>query len=84
MTAEEKLLDAGYYDVVVFSNPGYDDALIGVTTDNQAVYDYDKMLEYLVNHDNMSEDEAADFISYNTLRALPYAGESAPIIIYSL
>jgi hypothetical protein len=42
------------------------------------------MLEYLVNHDNMTEDEAAEFISYNTLRALPYAGESAPIIIYPL
>lgn len=27
---------------------------------------------------------AADWVNYNTLRALPYMGEDAPIVIYPL
>lgn len=46
MNAEEKLLNAGYEDVVIFKDYGYDTALIGVTDDNRAVYDYNKMIEF--------------------------------------
>lgn len=84
MTVQEKLIDAGYEDVLIFSNPSYDDALIGVTEDNRAVYDYGKMVEWLCQHDGMSEIEAVEWIDYNTIRALPYAGDSAPIIMYPL
>ena len=84
MTNKDLLLDMGYDDFIVLSNPDYDDAIIGITTDNQVVYDYDKMIDYLVKIDNMEELEAADFIDYNTMRAIPYAGEGAPIIIYTL
>lgn len=62
--------------------PDFDNALIGVSTDGNAIYDYYKMLEVLINRDGMTEEEAADYISYNTLRALPYAGEKKPIVIY--
>ena len=84
MTAAEKLLDAGYEDVVILDNPSYDDALVGVTEDGRAVYDFRKMLAWLVEHDDMTEDEAWDWIEYNTIRALPYAGDRAPIIVYPL
>lgn len=84
MTTHEKLIDAGYEDVLIFSDPGYDDALIGVTESNQAVYDFDKMVEWLVQNDGLSYEEAVEFIEYNTIRALPYFGERAPIIIYPI
>ena len=84
MTAEEKLLDWGYEDVVIFSNFGYDGALIGVTTDNRAVYDYSKMVEWLMEHDEFTEEEAVEWIEYNTIRTLPCYGETAPIIMYTL
>mgnify|MGYP003401072113 CR=1 FL=1 len=84
MTAEERILEAGYEDVVIFSDYSYDDALIGVTTDNRAVYDYDKMVQHLIEHDKMTYDDAVDFINYNTVRACPYAGEQAPIILRSI
>lgn len=29
-------------------------------------------------------DEAMDFIDYNTLRAMPYAGSDGPIVLYSI
>ena len=45
ITAEEKLLENGYEDVKYLTNFSYDDALIGVTHDNRAVYDYEKMVE---------------------------------------
>lgn len=34
--------------------------------------------------DNISYEEAVDFIEYNTLRALPYAGSNGPIVLMSI
>lgn len=78
-----RLTDAGYADVVVFSEPSFDDALIGVSDDNRAVYDYWAMVEWLMRTDGMSEEEAMEFIDYNTLRSIPYF-EGAPIVMYSI
>ena len=40
------------------------------------------MVKSLMENDNMSDDEAVEFIDYNTVRSLPYAGKHAPIIMY--
>lgn len=82
--AEELLLDNGYEGVKFLSDYSYDDALIGVSEDNRAIYDYNKMVEWLMETEGFTEEEAADWISYNTIRALPYFGEDAPIIMYPL
>lgn len=82
MTAEEKILEAGYGDVIVLKNYSYDDALIGVTEDNRAVYDFDKMVGYLCEKHGFDFDEAVEWIEYNTIRALAYAGDKAPIVMY--
>lgn len=84
MENRERLADAGCYETVVFENPDYDDAIIGVTQDGKAVYDYAKMVDSLMREDNISQEDAIDFIEYNTIRALPYAGEDAPVIIHLL
>lgn len=47
MNAEELLLNNGYEGVKYLSDFSYDTALIGVTSNNEAVYDYDKMVEWL-------------------------------------
>lgn len=39
------LVEKGYGDVIVFRNPDYTDALIGISNKYQAVYDYDLMIE---------------------------------------
>lgn len=80
----DKLLDAGYEDVIVLSDYSYDDAIIGVTTDDRVVYDYDKMVEWLHEKHEFSVEDAMEWINYNTIRALPYAGDKGPIIMYSL
>lgn len=73
----------GYEETLVFDNPDYDEAIIGVTCDGRAVYDYNAMIHCLIEQDNISEDEAVDFIEYNTIQSIPYAGEYAPIVIYT-
>ena len=84
MLNKELLSDLGYEDAIIFDNPSYDSAIIGVSTDGQVIYDYDKMIVCLMDEDEITYDEATDFIDYNTIRALPYAGEGAPIVMYGL
>lgn len=79
---KEYLCDNGHEDAIVFENPDFCDAFIGVTPDGQAVYDFDKMVESLSQEDDMSEDDAIEFIEYNTIRALPYMGPMAPVIMH--
>lgn len=82
MSAEEKLLDAGYEGVKYLTNYSYDDALIGVSHDGRAIYDYNLMIDWLMKEEGWSDNEAIEWIEYNTIRALPYMGEGAPIIMY--
>lgn len=84
MTNRELLEDLDYEDLVVFENPDYDDAIIGVSHDDRVVYDYDKMLKHLIEYEGMSVEEAADFISYDTIRSLSYTGSEAPIVMFGL
>lgn len=80
MTAAEKLAEWGYEDVIIFENPSYDDALIGITTDNRAVYDYELMVEWLFKNYGWSREDAVEWIEYNTLRAIPYY-DAAPVVV---
>ena len=84
MSAEERLLENGYVGVTFLTEYSYDDALIGVTEDGRAVYDYEKMIQWLMDTEGWSCEEAMEWIDYNTLRSLPYMGEGAPIIMYPL
>ena len=71
-------------DAIVFDNPAFDNSIIAVTTDGKAVYDYNKMVVELMRDDNISEQDAIDWIEYNTLRVIPYAGDMAPIVVFTL
>ena len=84
MNAEERLLDAGFEGVKFLTNYSYDDALIGVSHDGRAIYDYNLMIDWLMDKEGWTDNEAVEWIEYNTIRALPYFGEGAPIIMYSL
>lgn len=46
------------------------------------MYDFEKMVECLQEEDGMDEMDAIEFIEYNTIRALPYMGAMAPIVLY--
>lgn len=84
MTNRDVLCDMGYEDLLCFENPDYDSAIIGVSNDGRVVYNFNLMVEHLVVNDNMSVEDAMEFIEYNTIRSIPYAGELAPIVVYDL
>lgn len=69
---------------MTLTNFSYDTALIGVTDDNRAVYDFNKMVEWLVETQNFTYEESIEWIECNTIRALHYFGDGSPIIMYPL
>lgn len=69
-SSAQRLMRSGYDDIVIFSGYSYDTALIGVTTDDRAVYDFDKMVAWLMQEEGWSQEEAVEWIEYNTIRAL--------------
>lgn len=78
------LIDNGYNDTVILENPNYETAIIGISHNGQLIYSYNQMVECLENNENMTEDEAIEFIDYNTIRSLPYMGDKQPIICMTL
>ena len=79
------LNEIGLDESIVFENPDYDSAIIGYDeVSGRIIYDYDKMVEHLMDADNTDYEEAAEFIDYNTVRACPYMGEKAPIILRNI
>jgi len=67
------------YEEVLLAD-GFNDALIGITSKNLAVYDIDKCIKVLMK-DGMSEDEALDYFYFNVEGS--YMGDKTPIYIHS-
>jgi hypothetical protein len=64
------------YDVLLAD--GFDDALIGMcSVSYRAIYDYNKMIDILVQGDDMDEVDALEYLHYNVVGA--YVGEMTPI-----
>ena len=58
---------------------GFNNAIIGVTDDHRIAYSKVRMTEILVTRDDMSVEEAIEFLEYNTWSA--YITEYTPIYI---
>ena len=89
MDKPEQILEAAGFDIddlesegtILYRNPDFHTAIIGVTTDYHAVYDYERMVEYLMIHENFTYEESVEWIDYNTLRT--YSSEGLmPIVMY--
>lgn len=84
MSKIDDIIDLGFDEAVVFSHPSYEDAIIGVSLDGNVIYDYDKMVEYLMNTESMTSEEAVEWIDYNVIGFMPNFGDSTPILAYSI
>ena len=69
-------------DSIMFENHAYDNSIIGVTLDDRVIYGYELMVQELMDDENWDELTTIEWIEYNTIRALPYAGKNAPMIVY--
>ena len=62
---------------------GFDDAISGFdAAGGCAVYDYNKCLEVLCSRDEMSLEEAHEYMEFNVVGA--YVGDFTPIFVHSL
>ena len=73
-------------EIVMFENPSYSTAVIGISDDDRLIYDYGKMIEFLMDEDGMDMYEAIEFIDFNTIRAIGYQSSlgKMPIIMYGI
>lgn len=66
---------------IVFDHESFDNSIIGVTLDGRVIYLYEEMVNEYMRDNKCSEQEAWDWIDYNTLRAIPYMPDPKPIVI---
>jgi hypothetical protein len=59
---------------------GLDEAIIGTSTKDLAVYDVYKIIAILVARDGMTEEEALEFFEFNIDGS--YMGEQTPIFVF--
>lgn len=69
---------------VVFDNQSYDYLIIGTTFDGRVIYDYDLMIQEMVEETGCTVEDAIDWIDYNTINALGNDGSKTPIIVQNL
>ena len=62
---------------------GFNDAIIGLDTSKEVfrvIYDREKMIDILVFRDDMTSEDAIEYLEYNVFGA--YVGEGTPIYGY--
>jgi hypothetical protein len=59
---------------------GFDEALIGTDFSGRLVYDVHRMIRVLVERDNMTHEEASEFLDFNVLNT--YVGDLTPVHVY--
>jgi hypothetical protein len=77
------LADNGYEDSIVLDPPFLDAAIDGISHNGRVIYDYVKLVEAYAENSEMSMEEAAEFVDYNTIRSLDYI-ENGPIVKYTI
>ena len=58
--------------IIILEGDEFADGAIGLSEDNRVIYDYNRTVESLMKHNDWSEEEATEWLEYNTLRSLPY------------
>lgn len=68
-------------EIKILDNSAFDKSVVGISEDGRLVYDYRQMVIEYMEDEECSEEEAIEWLDYNTLRAIPYFGENHPIIV---
>lgn len=67
------------YGVCLFDD--YAPAVAGFSEKNEVIYDYEKMVQLLMERDGMTREDAEGFINFNTIPTLTYM-KNPPVILY--
>ena len=57
------------------------DAIVGISEDERAIHDYDKLVDCFAKRDGITREQAIEWVDYNVVRAIPYMGPGAPIVM---
>lgn len=69
-----------YEELEILKADGFDDAVIGIElSSGRLVYNTDKMIYILMNDEEMTEEDALEYLDNNVINA--YVGEQTPIYI---
>ena len=82
MTKEELLEEYGDLvgDIELVTADGFDDAILGIDSKSyRVIYDADIMVEILMEDEEMSEEEALEYLDYNVFNA--WIGDQTPIYL---
>lgn len=80
----QELLDTYEVSAVLLEDHTFDNSIIGINVkdeDPHVVYSFARMVEEYMTDEDCSEEEAVEWIEYNTLRSIPYMGKNKPEII---
>lgn len=83
---QEEIIDEDILDqMIVLESDEFADGVIGYTDDYHLVYGYERLVESLTKIYG-SEEEAIEWLEYNTIRAIPYMAKEGlePIIIHEI
>ena len=77
-----EFLRENFPESVIFDNPEFDNSIVGISSQGNLIYDLDRMVQELAEDDNISEDEAFEFIDQDTIRLLTYISQDTkPMIV---
>jgi len=79
---DRKELREMYPDLLVMTEDYFDPAILGVVTRmglEAVCYDENKVLDILMKHDSMTEEEAIEYMEYNMKNV--WVGESTPVFL---
>lgn len=86
----EELKDRTDEPLLFFDDLSFDNSIVGLTHDDRVAYLYSKMIKEAMSELSSdtyecTEEDAIDWIDYNTIRALSYINdEHKPVIIFDL
>jgi hypothetical protein len=80
-TVKAYIEETGLKDVSLFDEPNFETAIIGISDNDQVIYDYELMVEYLVRYCDMTFEEAEDYIEFKTVDSLKTMTGRKPIIL---
>ena len=75
----DELVDEHGADLLFLSEDFFDAAIVGVTQGSQVVYDMDLMVDLVSTNNDCTEEEAMEYLDFNTWCA--YVGELTPVFI---
>lgn len=83
MIADLVFDDEELNQIIVLEGDEFADGAVGLTDDNRLVYSYERLVESLAKVYG-SEEDAVDWLEYNTIRSLPYMSSygNIPLIIH--